>query len=752
MKRNWHLLISLSVVLVTSGQGALQFTNVSSAGFSSTLNAVAGDNQSNFVAVGQSTLGLSASFNLTAWASSPVVTNALGDGSLFGLTYGAGRFVAGGVNASTFFSSDRTNWVRGSKANSLQVTIPALTYNPNNGRFASVGLFPLASWSTDVATSWPAGNLTAPVSPFFSFHGVAAFGTSSFVTCGDSGTIRISSDGGLNWGEVNPNVGSDFSLRAVASDGNQQLVAVGNSGRVLYSANGGTTWQTNSWIASGFGSLTLNAVAFMNPGYIVVGEGGRVFTIADITTTNWTVSTTTSASLLGVAFGTANSVQGVAVIVGASGTIIVGSEPPLAPLNVTAPVVNCAGGINGELRVEVTNSLNAAFVTADWFLDAAGTMTLTNDSLRYLPTNQVAGTFTNYVRARDLRTGIVSAMTNVTFVVNPLPLVTSVTATPQTNCLGQPITVRAFLGGSAGPWNVMWSDGINQAGVASPATRTITPPVGNTIYRVTNLVDVGSLCLAAADGVSNSVTVTVLALPAANAGTNRAICLASSTVIGGNPTASGGSGGYSFVWTPATGLDSTTVANPTATPAATTIYTVTVTDSASCTSAISSVTVTVNPLPNPPVSGGDKVGCAGVANPTLSVTVGGGETADWYLTSVGGLPVGTGITYPPTNQTAGSFAYFAEARNLATGCLSPSRTAVTLTLQTCTNALTVTSQNGTNVVLEWFGNLTLQSATDLTPPISWQFVTTGSAGVTNRLTNSVIPPPNDKFFRLTNAP
>jgi hypothetical protein len=95
-----------------------------------------------------------------------------------------------------------------------------------------------------------------------------------------------------------------------------------------------------------------------------------------------------------------------------------------------------------------------------------------------------------------------------------------------------------------------------------------------------------------------------------------------------------------------------------------------------CTSTTrTAVTLTIHPNPPAPSSGGDKSICADETIPALTVNVGTGETADWYAGSTGGTALATGTTsYTPT--AAGT--YYAEARDLTTGCTSISRTGVTL--------------------------------------------------------------------------
>jgi len=69
----------------------------------------------------------------------------------------------------------------------------------------------------------------------------------------------------------------------------------------------------------------------------------------------------------------------------------------------------------------------------------------------------------------------------------------------------------------------------------------------------------------------------------ADAGSDQTIIAGNSAVIGGSPTASGGTPPYTYNWTPTTGLNDSTIANPTASPDTTTIYSVTATDSKGCT-------------------------------------------------------------------------------------------------------------------------------------------------------------------------
>lgn len=79
----------------------------------------------------------------------------------------------------------------------------------------------------------------------------------------------------------------------------------------------------------------------------------------------------------------------------------------------------------------------------------------------------------------------------------------------------------------------------------------------------------------------------------ANAGIDKTILKGGQTILGGAPTATGGSGIYIYLWTPSQGLNQANIANPIASPLNTTTYTLTLNDGKKC-SIISSTLITVN--------------------------------------------------------------------------------------------------------------------------------------------------------------
>ncbi|MEK6478394.1 PKD-like domain-containing protein [Catalinimonas sp. 4WD22] len=92
------------------------------------------------------------------------------------------------------------------------------------------------------------------------------------------------------------------------------------------------------------------------------------------------------------------------------------------------------------------------------------------------------------------------------------------------------------------------------------------------------------------------IAINVYPLPVAHAGDDQTICAGSTITLGATPSASGGSGSYTYQWTPTTGLDDASAANPTVTLSSSRTYTLKVTDTnTGCISAVDEINITVEP-------------------------------------------------------------------------------------------------------------------------------------------------------------
>jgi large repetitive protein len=190
--------------------------------------------------------------------------------------------------------------------------------------------------------------------------------------------------------------------------------------------------------------------------------------------------------------------------------------------------------------------------------------------------------------------------------------------------------------------------------------------------------------------------------PTVSAGTNVAICLGNSTTIGGSPTATGGSeaGAFVYSWTPTTGLNDASIANPTANPIITTVYTVSVHRGTPSCAATSQVTVTVN---TPQVLAITPVGsttiCQG-GSVTLNATAG---FTNYSWTTPSGVQTGASITA----SAAGAYSVTATGSN---NCPSAS-TITTITVNT-PQALAITPVGSTTICQG--GSVTLNATAGFT--------------------------------------
>ncbi len=320
--------------------------------------------------------------------------------------------------------------------------------------------------------------------------------------------------------------------------------------------------------------------------------------------------------------------------------------------NATAtPSSMCGAGSSVQLNVTATGDDAYSYA---WSSTPTGfTSTLQNPV--------VSPTVTT-VYAVTIKNGPCSATGNVTVTVNPLPAAAA--GSNRSVCAGQGTQLGATaVAGSTYSWSS------SPSGFTSTLANPTVSPTVTTVYTLTETVT------ATGCTKSNTVTVTVNALPAATAGSNRSVCAGTATQLGA--TAVAGST-YSWVSSPA-GFVST-LANPTVTPAATTTYTVTETVTATGCSKSNSVTVTVNPLP------AANAGTSQAICPGWSVQIGAaavsGSTYSWSSSPAGYSSMLANPTVSPVSTTV----YTLVETVTATGCSATGT--VTVTVNPVPNAYT----------------------------------------------------------------
>jgi len=296
--------------------------------------------------------------------------------------------------------------------------------------------------------------------------------------------------------------------------------------------------------------------------------------------------------------------------------IVVNQSPAIPTITPSGTTTFCSGG-----SVDLTSSVENSY---SWTPTSATTQSITvtssgNYAVTVIDANGCSAT---------------SASTNVT--VNPLPSSIITPSGPTTICQGDSV----ILSSPSSSGN-LWS--------TTATTQSITVTTTGT-YSLT-VTDV-NLCSS-----TSSINVTVNSLPVVSASANlTTICAASSTTLSA-------SGASTYVWSPSTGLSSTTGASVTATSTSTITYTVTGTNGNNC-SDTASVTINVTPGPATPTitASGPTTFCAG-GSVDLTSTV--ENSYSWTPTSA--------TTQSITVTSSGNYAVTVTD---VTGCSSTSATTI----------------------------------------------------------------------------
>lgn len=206
----------------------------------------------------------------------------------------------------------------------------------------------------------------------------------------------------------------------------------------------------------------------------------------------------------------------------------------------------------------------------------------------------------------------------------PLELPTADAGSDATIASGGSATLEGSATGGQEPYTYAWTPttGLDDATVAQPtASPTVTTEYTLTVTDSNGQTD------------TDTVTVTVASALAVEAGPNRSIAPSGSAELTGSAT--GGLAPYTYSWSPTTGLDDATLAQPTASPTVTTEYTLTVTDSLDQTGTDNVMVVVAPPLTAS--AGGDRLIVQGLSCTVNGEALGGLAPYTYAWTPVTGL-------------------------------------------------------------------------------------------------------------------
>jgi gliding motility-associated-like protein len=304
-------------------------------------------------------------------------------------------------------------------------------------------------------------------------------------------------------------------------------------------------------------------------------------------------------------------------------SVTVGTAAPLVGTTFSTNET-CVGFCDGSVSVVASGGTSP--YTYVWSIPGAPTT----------PTVQgvCSGTYT--VTITDANT--CQATATVTVIANPSPSANA--GTDVSFCAGSGGTQLSgsASGGGGAPYFYTWTCGTPPCGLSCVnCANPIANPTDTTTYYL--LVTDQNGCGSALD----SVQVNVIPLPVVDAGPDASICGAPAPCTVLTPTVLAGQGPFLYNWSPGTGLNDSTIANPCARPDTSTIYSLVVTDLATgCASAYSTTdtvsTVLITSSPVPIADGGpNRIICDGDSTLLTGLGFGAGPQYDFQWSPTTGL-------------------------------------------------------------------------------------------------------------------
>ncbi|QHL86658.1 T9SS type B sorting domain-containing protein [Nibribacter ruber] len=342
-------------------------------------------------------------------------------------------------------------------------------------------------------------------------------------------------------------------------EGNQEICATGSAPAPLTGTvpTGGTLNRTYRWQSS----LNGNAEDFQTAAGNSTGQNYSPAVLTQTTFFRRLVSSEGCDSL-------SSNVVKITVSAPVNDNTITAAQTSVCQNTTTSFTGSVATGGSGTLSYQWQQSTTNG---TDGFQNIAGAT-----SQNYTPVATNLNTWYRRLVTSAGNTCLANASNVILISVQPSPVAPTVEATNVTSCAGESVTLRASGTGGVFEW--------------------FTSPEGGTPVFIGPEFQTGPLTASTSYYVQAkntnqcvSVTRTQVQVTVSNAVADAG---PDATIIEGQAVTLRGSGGATYLWTPATGLSSATVANPAASPIFTTTYTLQVTDANGCTDT-DEVTVTV---------------------------------------------------------------------------------------------------------------------------------------------------------------
>ncbi len=341
------------------------------------------------------------------------------------------------------------------------------------------------------------------------------------------------------------------------------------------------------------------------------------------------------------------------------------------------PVIDLESSYTECEGEEVTLELNLEEVTYAWNSEKRGNLGTSNKITYKVTENDKIKVVVKPKKEECASEAVIN--------INMVPLAVVSAGQPRVTCPQEPVTLGPGNEINATDFIFEWtpSAALNNASLKNP----VASPAQTTWYYIAATHRVTG-CIS-----KDSVLVTVRDKRVIDAGVDKDICLGESVQLGGAPTASGPDPVYTYSWTPATGLNNTTSANPIASPLATTRYRLVV-SSENCRPDTAYVTVNVHA---PPPSG--VYHYAIEAGESVTLNGSGGVAYNWSpATGLSATNVASPVASPLVTTT-----YKVEVTD-AYGCTSVSEHIVTVTYNLFIPNLFSPNGDGSNDTFRVYGN------------------------------------------------